>query len=89
MITHLHGLAKKVSYQQGPLSFPGKDVSLDDEVKSAGIKALDSAGTEGARQSFQKASWHQEERRLSEGSQCHPCPGQAEWGRQSSAAETR
>lgn len=41
MITHLHGLAKKVPYRQGLVSFPGEDASLDNEVKSAGIKALD------------------------------------------------
>lgn len=38
---HTCGLVEKVTYRQNLISVPGKDASLDGEVKSAGVQALD------------------------------------------------
>lgn len=54
---HPYGLVEKVTYQQNLISVPGKDASLDGEVKSAGVQALDFTG--GPCQSLQKSSWQQ------------------------------
>lgn len=53
---HQLGLAKKVSYRQDLASCPGKDASLDSEVKPADITVLGFMGKGNRSEPLQK-SW--------------------------------
>lgn len=59
---HLHGLGEKMSYLQLLVSFPGKDASLDGELKSADTRTWTSR--RGFPKSLQKSSGPQGEMRL-------------------------